>query len=133
MRRFIAAVVVAGACASALSVELGAQGGGIVRPGGEHRVTGCLQKGPDAGSFLITDVEGRGPKTIGVASTKLGNLPGFVGRKVELTGTTVPVAEAEKMAKKPAKAEQYMNVTGVRLISQDVRGPLVQDTPGGCP
>jgi len=130
VRRSIAAVMVAGACASALGAHVSARQG----PGGaqQYRMTGCLQRGAEAGSYLVTDVEGRGPKTIGIASTRLGNLPGFVGRKVELTGTTVPVAVVEKMDKKPPKAEQYMNVTAVRLVSLDVRGPLVPD-PAGCP
>lgn len=129
MRCSIAAVVFAGACASVLSVPLSAQGG---RQGGgqaprEHRMTGCLQQGTEAGSYLVTNVEGSGPTTIGIASTRLNNLPGFLGRKVEVTGTTVPVAEAEKMDKRPPKAEHYMTITAVRLISLDVRGPLVPD------
>lgn len=124
MKGSIAAMVVAGACASALSVQLDAQRGGGQAPR-EHRMSGCLQK--DADSYIVTNVEGNGPKTIGIVSARLNNLPGFVGRKVEVTGTAVPVAEAEKMDKKPAKAEHYMNITAVRLISLDVRGPLVPD------
>jgi len=128
VRRSIAAVMVAGACASVLVAHVGAR----QAPGGaQYRMTGCLQTGAEAGSYLLTDVE-RGPKTIGITSTRLGNLRGFVGRRVELTGTTVPVAVVEKMDKKPPKAEQYMNVTAVRLVSLDVRGPLVPD-PAGCP
>jgi hypothetical protein len=95
-------------------------------------MTGCLQKGPEAGSYIVTDVEGRGPKTIGIVSARLNNLPGFLGRKVEVTGTTVPIAEAEKMDKKPPKAEHYMTITAARLISLDVRGPLVPDE-AKCP
>jgi hypothetical protein len=94
---------------------------------GEHRMTGCLQKGSSEGSFLVTDVEGGGPKTIGVVARGLNNLPGFVGRKVEVTGTVIPAAQAERLERRPPNAEQYMNVTAVRLISMDVRGPLVSD------
>lgn len=136
MKRSIAAVMVAGACASALGVQLSAQGGRQGGGGGqaptEHRMTGCLQKGPEAGSYIVTDVEGRGPKTIGIVSARLNNLPGFLGRKVEVTGTTVAVAEAEKMEKRPPKAEHYMTLTAARLISLDVRGPLVPDE-AKCP
>jgi hypothetical protein len=80
-------------------------------------MTGCLQKGSEANSFMVSDVEGKGPKTIGIVSSSLGNIPGFVGRKVEVTGTAVPAAEAEKMDKLPPKAEHYMNITAIRLVS----------------
>jgi hypothetical protein len=94
---------------------------------GEHRMTGCLQKGSDADSYLVTNVENRGPTTIGVVARGLGNLPGFVGKKVEITGADIPAAEAERMDKRPAKADRYMNVTAVRFVSTDVRGPLAPD------
>jgi hypothetical protein len=128
-RSIVAALVVAGGLAPALGVQLGAQqgGGGGGQAPREHRMTGCLQKVTEAGSFLVTDVEGKGPKTVGIVSSTLGNIPGFVGRKVEVTGIAIPVAEAEKMDKKPPKAEHYMNITAIRLISLNVRGPLVPD------
>jgi hypothetical protein len=94
---------------------------------GEHRMTGCLEKGASEGSFLVTGVEGNGPKTIGVVARGLNNLAGFAGRKVEVTGTVIPAAQAERLERKPPNAEHYMTVTAVRLISMDVRGPLVQD------
>ena len=95
-------------------------------------MSGCLQKGTDADSYFVTNVEGTGPKTIGIVSARLSNLPGFLGRKVEVTGTTVPVAEAEKMDKQPPKSEHYMSITAVRLVSLDMRGPLVPDE-AKCP
>jgi hypothetical protein len=97
---------------------------------GEHRLTGCLQKGAAADTFLVTNVEGNGPKTIGVVARGLNNVAGFAGKKVEITGTDIPAAQVERLEKKPANAERYMNVTAVRLISMDVRGPLVSDTRG---
>ena len=94
---------------------------------GEHRMTGCLEKGTSEGSFLVTAVEGNGPKTIGVVARGLNNIAGFVGKKVEVTGTVIPSAQVEKMDKRPPNADRYMTVTAVRLVSMDVRGPLVQD------
>ena len=32
----------------------------------EHSMTGCLQQGAQPDTYLITNVEGKGPKTIGV-------------------------------------------------------------------
>jgi hypothetical protein len=93
---------------------------------GEHRMTGCLQKGSEADTYVVSNVEGGGP-VIGVAARGLNNLPGFVGKKVEVTGTDLPAAQAERMDKRPAKAERYMTVTAVRFVSMDVRGPLVAD------
>jgi hypothetical protein len=93
-------------------------------------MTGCLQKGPEADTFLVTNVEGNGPRTIGVVPRGLGNLPGFLGKKVEITGAEIPAAQVERLDKKPAKAERYMSVSAVRLISTDVRGPLVSDARG---
>jgi hypothetical protein len=94
---------------------------------GERRMTGCLEKGPAEGSYLVTAVEGNGPKTIGMVARGLNNVPGFVGKKVEVTGTTIPAAQVATMDRRPPNADAYMNVTAVRLISMDVRGPLVQD------
>ena len=31
----------------------------------EHSMTGCLQKGSEPDSYMLTNVEGNGPKTIG--------------------------------------------------------------------
>ena len=97
---------------------------------GEHRLTGCLQKGSEPDTFVVTNVEGSGPRSVGVVPRGLGNLPGFIGKKVEITGSDIAAAQVERLDKKPAKAEHYMTVTAVRFISTDVRGPLVSDARG---
>ena len=81
----------------------------------EHSMTGCLQKGAEPNTYMITDVEGKGPKTIGVVSSS-ANLAPHVGHKIEVTGTAVPakVAEAEKDV---PKAEHYMKLTAIKMIS----------------
>jgi hypothetical protein len=35
----------------------------------EHSMTGCLKNGSEPNSYIITDVEGKGPKTIGIVSS----------------------------------------------------------------
>jgi hypothetical protein len=57
-------------------------------------LTGCLQKSAEPGSYMVTDVEGTGPKTIGIVSFT-ANLAPYVGHKIEVTGTAVPAKEAE--------------------------------------
>src|ERR1700746_103325 len=66
----------------------------------EHSMTGCLKKGDEAGTYMVTDVEGNGPKSIGIVSST-ANLAPHVGHKIEVTGTAVPKAEAEADPKVP--------------------------------
>ena len=79
----------------------------------EHSMTGCLQKGPDD-KYLLTDVEGKGPKTVGIVSSTADLAP-HVGHKIEVTGTAVPAKEAE--AEKAPKAPHYMRLTVIKMIS----------------
>ena len=101
----VAAVVVS--CALALSAK--AQDAPK-----EHSMSGCLAKGTAPGTFMVTDVE-KGPKSIGIVSSS-ANLAPHVGHKIEVTGTAVPKAEAEKDSKVP-QAPHYMNLTGIKMLS----------------
>ena len=82
---------------------------------GEHSMTGCLQKGTAPNSYMLDNVEGNGPKTIGVVSST-ANLAPHVGHKIEITGTAVPPAEAEAMKDVP-KSPHYMKVTAIKMLS----------------
>jgi hypothetical protein len=82
---------------------------------GEHSMTGCLQKGSEPNSYLIDNVEGNGPKMIGVVSST-ANLAPHVGHKIEVTGVAVPAAEAEKDKSVP-KAPHYMKLSGIKMVS----------------
>ena len=81
----------------------------------EHSMTGCLKKGTEANTFLVTDVEGTGPKTIGIVSSTVSLAP-HVGHKIEVTGTAVPASEAAKDKSIP-KAPHYMKLTAIKMIS----------------
>jgi hypothetical protein len=81
----------------------------------EHSMTGCLQKGAEANSYMVTDVEGKGPKTIGIVSSS-ANLAPHVGHKIEVTGTAVPPKDAETDKNVP-KAEHYMKLNAIKMIS----------------
>ena len=79
----------------------------------EHRMTGCLEQGPD-NTYLLTHVEGNGPKSVGIVSSTADLAP-HVGHKIEVTGTTVPAEEAK--AEKAPKAPHYMRLTAIKMIS----------------
>jgi hypothetical protein len=105
----VAAVVVS--CALAFAVSAQAQQAAPK----EHSMTGCLKKGTEANTYMVTDVEGAGPKAIGIVSSTVSLAP-HVGHKIEVTGTAVPASEAEKDKSVP-KAPHYMKLTAIKMIS----------------
>lgn len=78
-------------------------------------MTGCVEKGAEPNTYLITNVEGNGPKTIGIVSST-ANLAPHVGHKIQVTGTAVPEKEAEADKNVP-KAEHYMRLTAIKMVS----------------
>lgn len=95
-------------CALALTL------GGYAQAPTEHSMTGCLEKGAEAGTYQLTNLE-KGPKSVGIVSSTV-NLAPHVGHKVEITGTAVPAAEAEADSKVP-KAPHYMKVTAMKHVA----------------
>jgi hypothetical protein len=82
----------------------------------EHSMTGCLKSGTEPNTYMITNIEGKGPKTIGIVSSTTDLAP-HVGHKIAITGTAVSAMNAEKEKNVP-KAEHYMNVTAIKMISE---------------
>jgi hypothetical protein len=82
----------------------------------EHTMTGCVQKGTSADSFVLTNTEAKGPKTIAVVESK-ENLAPHVGHVIAITGTDVPAKEAESAKTKPPKADHYMKVSSIKMVS----------------
>jgi hypothetical protein len=82
----------------------------------EHTMSGCVQKGATATSGLLQNTAEKGPKTISVVESK-DSLAGHVGHKVDITGVNVPAAEAEAMKPTPPKADHYMRVSAVKMVS----------------
>jgi hypothetical protein len=82
----------------------------------EHTMAGCVQKGATASQGVLQNTAEKGPKMIGVVESK-ASLAGHVGHKVEVTGTAVPTAEAEAMKPAPPKADHYMKITAVKMVS----------------
>lgn len=102
--------------------------------GAAHSMTGCLEKGTEANTYRLTNVEGNGPKTVEIASEAKGvDLSAHVGHKVTITGTTVSAkaaakeeakAEGKTMSKgemkketKEESGEHHMRVTAVKMVS----------------
>jgi hypothetical protein len=81
----------------------------------EHSMTGCLAKGDAPDTYKLTDVEGTGPKSVGIVSST-ANLAPHVGHKVTLTGSAVPAKDAE-MEKNVPKAPHYMKISAVKMVS----------------
>lgn len=109
--RIVAGIAAAGVLA--LSVAMSAQ---EKKGSGEHTMTGCVAKGASADTFVINNTAEKGPKVIGIVSSK-DNLAPHVGHKIDITGTDVPAAEAEKMKPAPPKADHYMRVTAMKMVS----------------
>ena len=105
---------VAAAAALAFSVSVAAQE--AKKGGGEHTMEGCLAKGASADQFVVNNTAPKGPKVIGIVSSK-DKLAAHVGHKIAITGTAVPNAEAEKMSPAPPKADHYMNLTAIKMVS----------------
>jgi hypothetical protein len=84
-------------------------------------VTGCLQKGDEAGEYAITSDDG---KRYGLHS-KAVDLSKHVGHKVTVTGTKMHEANEEKkeQEKKEAGGTEYadLHVTDVKHISESCK------------
>ena len=90
--------------------------------GASHSMTGCLQKGENANTFKLTNVEGTGPKTVEIVSMASGvDLAPHVGHKITITGTAVGAkaaakAEGTKDVKKE-QGEHHMRASAVKMVS----------------
>jgi hypothetical protein len=88
--------------------------------GGKTTVTGCLQKGDEAGEYSITGEDG---KTYGLRSKSV-NLSQHLGHKVTVTGTLRAESaekekrEAEEHEKKEAAEAGDIRVTDLKMVSE---------------
>ena len=108
-------MVLGAAAAAALALSVGVQAQDKPAPK-EHTMTGCLAKGATDGTFIVTSTAEKGPKTIGIVSSK-APLAGHVGHKIDITGVNVPAAEAEKATPKPPAADHYMTLSAIAMVA----------------
>lgn len=78
---------------------------------GTVTVTGCLQKGDEAGEYSITGENG---KTYGLRSTAV-NLSAHMGHKVTVTGRAKPEEKEEKAKGNTEVAD--LTVTTLKMVS----------------
>lgn len=112
MRSSIVALIVP--CALTFTLAAKAQQEGQAPK--EHTMTGCLRAGTGADTYLVESTAEKGPKTIGIVESK-ATLKPHVGHKIDITGTAVPVNEAESAKMKPPKAPHYMRLSAIKMIS----------------
>ncbi len=82
----------------------------------EHTMTGCLAKGTAADTYIVTSTAEKGPKTIGIVSSKADLAP-HVGHKIDITGLNVPAKEAESATPKPPAADHYMTLSAIAMVA----------------
>jgi hypothetical protein len=114
MKASVAGSVIA-ACVVAFSLSVVAQEK-EKPPAKEHSMTGCLQKGTTADTFVVTNTEPKGPKLIGIVESK-ENLAPHVGHKITITGVDVPAKEAESGKIKLDKADHYMKRSAIKMVA----------------
>ena len=117
----IRAMVIVGVCVFGVSVS--AQDKPTAKPtdkpaqgaAKEHTMTGCVQKGSTADTFIVQNTAGKGPKMIGIIKSK-DNLTPHIGHKIDITGMNVPATEAEAMKNVP-KADHYMTLSSIKMVA----------------
>jgi len=90
---------------------------------GAMTVSGCLQKGTEANTFVLTNVSGGGSYEL-IGAPASVNLAPHVGHRVEVTGHTVAKAnKAAKMEgakgteKKEERDERHLQVKSFKMVS----------------
>ena len=123
---FAAAVAVAlAAIPLSAGAQYGKEGAQKKAAGGSHSMTGCLQKGDEANTYKLTNVEGTGPKEVEIVGMAKGvDLAPHVSHKVTITGTAVSTKAAAKAEgtkgsadMKKEAGEHHMRVTAVKMVS----------------
>src|SRR4029453_11495952 len=61
-----------------------------------HTMTGCLEKGADATTFRLSNVEGTGPKTVELHADASKKLAAHVGHKMAITGPDIDPTTIKK-------------------------------------
>jgi len=91
--------------------------------GGAMTINGCLQKGTEPNSYVLTNVSGGGSyELIGAPATV--NLAPHVGHRIEVTGKNITKPnkaakiEGEKGSeKKEERGERHLEVHSIKMVS----------------
>lgn len=110
-------LVYGAAAVAALALSVGIRAQESAKPAPKaHTMTGCLAKGATNGTYIVTSTAEKGPKTIGIVSSK-ANLAPHVGHKIDITGMNVPAKEAESAKPKPPAADHYMSLSAIAMVA----------------
>ena len=90
--------------------------------GGAVTISGCLQRGPDANSYVLANVAGGPYELIGAPASV--NFAPHVGHRIEVTGKNITKPnkaakiEGEKgSAKKEERGERHLEVQSMKMVS----------------
>ena len=128
-RILIGALVIS--CAMAMAAGAATKAA-VHHAGAAKSLTGCLEKGDEANTFKLTNVTGGGEWELVGAPAAL-KMSDHLGHKVEVSGTSLSAAAAEKaehaagakketkaddkMEKKDEKGEHHLKVAALKHIS----------------
>jgi len=103
------------------SITCSAQMSGSTAPASTQSVTGCLQKGAEAGGFTIAGDDGK----VWELHSKKVKLSEHLGHKVTVTGTAAKESKAtedkmEASEKKEASGKEYgdLRVQSMKMVSE---------------
>ena len=106
----------------AWSIEAGGAKKSKKSGGGAVTVSGCLQNGPEANTYLLTHAPGGSYELVGAPASV--NFAPHVGHKIEVTGKSVTKPnkaakiEGEKGdAKKEERGERHLEVQSIKMVS----------------
>jgi hypothetical protein len=85
------------------------------KTGKSTTVTGCLQKGDEAGEYTIKGEDG---KTYGLRASKSVDLSKHVGHKVTVTGTKMREGAMKEKKEAGAEEAEHLRVTNLQHISE---------------
>ena len=111
-------VLLAGILATAADGQKKGKKGG----GAAMTVSGCLQKGTEANTYMLTNVSSGGSYELIGAPASM-NLAPHVGHRIEVTGTVAKASKAAKMEgakgaeKKEEKGERHLQVRSFKMMS----------------
>jgi hypothetical protein len=120
-----------------LPLAVGANAATRKAAGGSKTLTGCLQKGDEAGTYKLTNVSG-GPTADNKDWELLGapaalKMDDHVGHKISVTGSVVGAGAAMKMEHKTGKAETTKTAMSEESMERHLKVRSMKHIAGTCP
>jgi hypothetical protein len=91
--------------------------------GGAITISGCLQKGPEANTYVLANVAGGGPYEL-IGAPASFNFAAHVGHRIEVIGKNVTkpnkaakIEGTRGAAKKEERGERHLEVQSMKMVS----------------